>query len=622
VAELVEGGGWPQAGSLAATLRDGLPEGYFVVPDVTVRGQPLDAVVVGPQGLFLLLAKGWEGKIYPAQRGPWRGALPSGRDVQVRNPAGEARRAESAVRAFLRDEFPGLRPGIRPVLVLSQAGARLAPLAAECTVVNQERVAETIAAFPAPSEEGLADEDVREQVAVALRERQLTASQRAKDPFVFRSGGLLGSGKKVWTIRAAVRHMDRHPEDGIYHLRNGTLAQWLSGQGAEHLAGLAREVMRRQARDARVALETFLIGTGLVRRPRLSVRPKRMHLGYALPGEAREGRLRVRKGRGRGYLFGALHSSEPWLRVEPHSLSGKPLQAVVSAGTGGLPISQAPWPAEIVVESSASPQPIAIPVRVRVVGLPSPLNRSVVRPLAGALCAGLLGAALGWALGRWGAAVPGWAAALLPFAVSPAAFWAAVAGLLWAALGAARGLLQPAAWPVSYAAGRWLLRTLLWGAALAALAAEAHWSWERLGPGEGAGIPLPGLGAAMLGALALSAVPSTWSEVRSGRRRGAAAARPVGRWRFVRRPALVVALGVILILAVVVGVPLLGRAWQRIDADQVASQAQEWVQDRWSLLEAQVDGLIDRLTVQHYDRRAPLRPMATPAAEPAASPLP
>ena len=48
----------------------------------------------------------------------------------------------------------------------------------------------------------------------------LAGTQHSNEPFVFRSGGLFHSGKQVKSIRAAIKHMDRYPEDGIYHLRN------------------------------------------------------------------------------------------------------------------------------------------------------------------------------------------------------------------------------------------------------------------------------------------------------------------------------------------------------------------------------------------------------------------
>ena len=203
----------------------------------------------------------------------------------------------------------------------------------------------------------------------------LAGTQHTNEPFVFRSGGLFHSGKQVKSIHAAIKHMDRYPEDGIYHLRNGTLAQWLDDQGAEDLAKLAREVVRKRETDPRVTLETFLIGTGLVRRPRLSLRPKAMALPYILSGQKAECLLRVRKGRGRGYLFGGLHTSQPWLRVDPARFSGKPLESVISVSTEALPISNTPHSGAILVEferhGTAGARAGALQGRRRAVELPS-----------------------------------------------------------------------------------------------------------------------------------------------------------------------------------------------------------------------------------------------------------
>jgi hypothetical protein len=73
-------------------------------------------------------------------------------------------------------------------------------------------------------------------------------------------------------------------------------------------------------------LEKLLIGTGLVRCPRLFLWRKAMTLRYILARQQAECLLRVRKGRGRGYLFGVLHSSQPWIRRWP-GRSGVPTGA-------------------------------------------------------------------------------------------------------------------------------------------------------------------------------------------------------------------------------------------------------------------------------------------------------
>ena len=607
MAELLLAKEWPEPDSLAILLRDSLPDEYAVIADPTVHGQPFDAVVVGPQGLFALQAKTWEGETTPARRGPWSGRVPSGQQVRYPDPVREARHAVEAVRAFLRDESPSLRPAIHYLLVLVKPEARLAPTeVTEPVVVRKEDVAATIAATPPPLSGALLDGHARDALAVAVRDRQLSASQRAAAPFVFRSGSLLVSGTKVWTIRAAVRHIDRHPEDGFYHLHHGTLARWFSEQGAEHLATLAREVLRGRETDSRAMVEAFLIGTGLVRRPRLRIRPKHLHLGSVLAGDALDARLSVRKGRGRGYLFGRVHTDEPWLRVEPNIFSGR-LDAVVSAETERLPISQTPWQAQILIESSASNEPV--PVKVRVVAIPSPLNRYLLRPLAGALAAGLIGAGVGAALGPAGLGVPPWLAQRLPAHFTPALFWAAVVGLVWALLGALRGLRQPQRWPVSYAVARWLPRLVAWGAVWALLAAAGHWSWTHLGPRLEAGIAAPPAGVVVLLGLALAILPATVVAMRSARwPRGMQGTPPGQSGR--RRPVWAAA-GLLLALVVVIGLPPLLRAWQKAEAGSTLAPARGWVVEKWNRLEDRSSELWDRYILRTRDRRAPVQPTAT-----------
>lgn len=625
MAELLLVDEWADPGSLALHLREALPDVYWLVVGPTVQRQSLDAVVVGPRGLVVVRVKDWTGEVRPARRGPWSERLATGEEVRHPNAAEEAGRQMAALRTFLRDEFPTLQPEVQHLLVLTHPEARMINTEGfEPLAVGQEDAADAILSMGSLADGAWADEEEREALALALRNRRLTASQRAAEPFVFRSGGLFGSGKKVWTVRAAVRHMDRHPEDGIFHLRNGTLARWLSEQGAEHLAELAGEVMHRQRSDPRVPLEAFLLGTGLVRRPRIAVQPRRLNLGCVLSGEACSGRLRVKKGWGRGYLFGAVRTSEPWLRVEPRSFAGGALEAVVSADTEALPISRKPWQAEILVESSASEEAIGTPVRVRVMGMPSRFNRAVLRPLAGAAVAGVLGAGLGWALGQWGVG-PLDSSALAPVSGALAAPWlswplalAALVGLFWAVLGGIRGLLQPPAWPVSYALGRWLVRTLAWAVALTLLAVAGYWAWGRLAPGPGTGSSGPRAISIVLLPPALAILPAVVGEIGSARQvRDTAARAPERSWL---RPLLLAALGVALVLVLVAGALAVGPVWDQASADGTLSSAEGWAVEQWTRLEAGVDDLADQLVLRYYDRRAP--PRVTPVLIPAVNPSP
>jgi hypothetical protein len=404
----------------------------------------------------------------------------------------------------------------------------------------------------------------------------------------------------------------------VFHLHNGTLARWLAEQGAGHLAELAREVMRQPEREPRINLERFLIGTGLVERPRLSLRPRRINLGHVLSGEVRSQRLRAQKGRGRGYLFGEVRTNVPWLRVDPSLFNGGGLDALITADTETLSIMQRPWQAEIQVDSSASEDPVVVPVRVRVVAMPSALDRRLLRPLAGAVVASLLGAGLGWAMGHWGAAPPtwfeDWSRGLVAWPVAAAA----LLGVFWAILGGFRGWKQPLSWPISYATGRWLARMLVWGVALMLLAAASHWAWQQLEPGFGLSLSGPSLTSLVLTALAFAVVPSVLGEIGAARHAEDAIRRP--RWRSMLRPLLLAGAGTGFVLVLVAVLLLAGPMWRQFDMEARMSTAGAWAGERWADLEERTEGLMDQLILRYYDRRAPAQPTAVPTAGPATPP--
>ena len=413
----------------------------------------------------------------------------------------------------------------------------------------------------------------------------------------------------MWTLGAMVRHMDRHPEDGVFHLQNGTLARWLEEQGAWALAERARDAARYRGNDPRVALEMFLAGSNLARRPPLSVRPKRLVVGPAIAGESCESSLLVRTRRGRGYLFGTLRSSAPWLSVEPRSFAGGPLVALVTVDTGTLPIGHrpragplySPCQAEILIESGASAEPVAVPVTVRVVGMPSRLGRYVLRPMAGALLAAVLGAGLGWGLGRSGVTAPGW----LPGAGhGPALAWATAFSLLWALSGALRGFWLPLARSWLYSTARGLLLTLAMAAAVALLLGAGLWCWARFAPDRNAELPAAVV-RALLSALAVAVVPATLVERRSARGAGEQAARPARRSRKGRLRLSWAVVGLVLIVAILLGGPWLARDWQQIDLHGAVSSAKPWVGERWTRLESAAQRLLERILFGPLGLRAP-----------------
>ena len=392
MAELLVAGDSDMPNAVSMYLREMLPQEYTVVSEPTVHRCLFDAVVVGPNGLVALQASdGVSGDVLAAPADP--------------AACGDIR----ALQAFVSEEFPALRPAYRQFAVERDPTSTL-PLwrvaAAATEPAASGSLADAIAAEDAPADPALADEVVRDALAVALRDRRLTASQQTTQPFVFRSSRLLGLSAKAWSIREAVAIMDRHPDDGIYHLTNGTLERWLRDEGAPHLAQLAHDAVLEGKNDRRRALEIFLVGTGLVSRPELVVRPKVLDLGYVLNGAPVAGLLRLQHGRGRGYLFGSLTAVETWLRLDPKEFAGRSTDIVVSADTSLLPIVTEPVRASLLIEANASKEPISVPVQFHIATTPARFNRIALRPLAGLAVAGLLGVFIGLLFGIAGVPAP------------------------------------------------------------------------------------------------------------------------------------------------------------------------------------------------------------------------
>jgi hypothetical protein len=611
MAELLEGDGWTAPDSLSAYLRDALPDEYVVVADPVLQRRSYDAVVIGPCGLAIL-------EIASGKRPTEQTREELHEKLDETGAADRARRATRALESFMADEFPALHPAVR-YLRAEQApgGVEGDWRAVEPASDGQSTLAETlIAEEPSPGN-ALASDTTRAAIASALRVRQLTASERTVKPFVFRSGGVLAAGQKAWTIRAAVEHIDRHPDDGMTHLANGKLARWLEAEGAHHLAALARDAVFRHKTDGRAALETFLIGTRLVERPQLSVRPTLVDVGYILEGETGTRRIRLCKGRGRGYLFGKLSTSDGWLRVNPADFSGGPVDVTVSVDTSGLLSDYDSYTTVIYADSSATDEPAAIPVRFRVVAVPSLFMQRVLRPLAWGLMAGLLGAVIGclWTLG--GIRAPGLEGAE---PLNPAVpIWAVLLGLAWGILGAVCGARQPLAWPVCYAAGRWLLRTGLWAAGACAAAALIATVWS-LGAADGFFDPGIRPGTAALLAAALVVFPAVYAQIAANRcekeSRGPRAHVTAGF-----RPPWAIA-GIWLLLVALTFAPrAIGPVWQQPETQNVMQSAGGWVTSALERVNNDANDWVDQLYVRYYDRR-PLAAATAPAPVRPATPFP
>jgi hypothetical protein len=612
MAELLPTGGWSVPGSLGVYLREMLPDEYVVVADPVVHGCAYDAIAVGPQGLAVMQVK--NGELEAATGGNGGRAATSG-DGRRGNGHSQPRQGPplgqplGPVQAFVREEFPGLHPVMRYVVAERDPEADLPTWrVVEADAMTADTLAEAITLSDQPPDPALADERMREDLAVALRDRQLTVGQRAAKPFVFRSGSLLGASAKAWTVRDVVAYMDRHPSDGIFHLCNGTLERWLLDEGAPHLAKLAHQAVIDGRNDRRRALEIFLIGAGLVARPRLALSPKQMNLGYVLDGISVSDVLRIRRGRGRGYLFGTLAAGEQWLHLSPKEFGRNTADIVVTVDTTPLLIGPEPYRADVLVTSSAGAEPEPVPVRFRVVSMPSAFSRYVLRPLVGLLLAGLLGAVVGWLFAR-GSTVSALELPFLGALPSMDLVWMAPVALLWAILGAARGATQPPAWPIHFAVYRWLRRTVKWAAALVVVALLATWGWGR---SLGVDVTRSFYLVAALCGLAAAVLPATIGEIQTARALRNPALLTEGR-RAIGSAVRGVA-GVLLLLVLLSAPRFVIPAIGSPQAHEALQTAQGWGVTGMERMSAAIDDLFNQFTLRYYDRRAPAEPEAAPAS--------
>jgi hypothetical protein len=623
MAQLLVSGDATVPNALSAYLREALPGNFIVVSDPVVQGCAADAIAVGPGGLTLIAGEGRPAADQPEPR-RHPSATGSPEDAAV-----------AALRAFLKDTFPTLAALIRYITAVPDPDAE-PPLwrAVDFIGAGQEELAEAVVRIQAADPIALDDPGMREAVAAALHERRLSVNQRTTRPFVFRGGGLLGTRARAWTIHDAVKHMDQRPEDGIYHLTNGTLAQWLDEEGAADLAALARHAVDAGRADRRKALEVFLVGTGLAARPRLKTRPKALDLGYAISGEKVAGRIRLGRGRGRGYLYGELEPGVPWLEVQPRSFAGGAVDLAVTADTHTLQITPTPYEETIVVHSNAATEPIGLPVRLRMVGTPAPVNRFLHRPFAALILGVLLGGLAGW---LWAQVAPPLPPQLtVALNVSPTLAWVLLVAALWGIIGLVRGALQPPAWPILYVTRRWLVRLAIWAAILALAGYGTAVWWQRNFGLPGGSVGQLGIQAALIGVM-LANIPASMTALRrpaatAPSKKSAAsfatAAEPlpngVSSWpREHSRGLAWGAVAVVVLILVLLFAPRLARTeWAGVRSQGEVVAAQGWAETQWARLNAAIDGAVNRYYLRRYDRRAPLEPTPAASPTPKATPTP
>ena len=608
--------------SLVDELRAALPPECQIVSNVIIRRHPFDIIVICPQGLLVVLyIKEWSGVIHPAFEGDWKRILPSGEEETIPNPGDEVDQSAATLSSFLEEKFPDIHPLIDHVLVLANPTAEVAQ-----TDVTWPQIAtpETLGAVLAAMNRSAAfeplDRKIYRKLVDALQAHPPVSVRQKSKPFIFRSGHLLGSGHKVRTVQEAIRHMDQHPEDGILHLRNGTLAQWFTELGERDLAKLVQEVTREPSSDPRAQLETFLLRTEMVERPRLVSEPATVDLGPVLIGQKVSARLRLRKGRGRGYLFGRLHSNQPFLRIDPLTFSGTPQDVNLVLESEALPITDRPQEAAILVDSSAGETPISVPVRFWVVGMPTPLTRFLLRPLASMLLVGLVGLGIGFGLEANGASQLAWPDLTQPWLAAFPLSWPMLLGFLGGLVGFWHGLAQPLAWPIRYTAQRWLLSTGKWWGILTVLSLVALLSWQRYQPGaEGSTLSASQLLTALLTSLAGALLLGSVANIRRGR---SAQRGELSQPRPLRRQALGLAAAAAGILLLVAGLHRIPALEQSAQLDQTVETVQTTATEHMSQWESSLNEMTDQLFLRYYDRRAPSRSVSTAAPKTGTSSAP
>lgn len=604
MAELLVAGHGRVRAALGDYLRAALPDDYCVVVEPVVARREFAAIVVGPGGLVVV----------EATDGP----------PPVPDAYASAAEATRIVADFLADEFPTLHlpvhyccavaPGSR-VTSWVRADPPAWRLVAADGTAGEDLAATILAAF-APPDQPLADAATRRALAIAFRDRQVTPSQRTTRPFVFRSGGtLLGGARQAWTIRDAIRHIEQYPDDGVYHLRNRTLEQWLAAEGATHLANLARVASDRSLDDPRGSLEEFLITTGLVRRPDPVVQPRRLDLGYILAGESATGWFHIRKAGPTGYLLGHLTTSDSCLRVFPERFSGERVAVKVTVDTADLLIQPRPCEAAVAIHTATLTEPLTVPVRFWVTPAPSVGSRFVGRPLIGLLAGGLMGGLIG--LLWWLSAAPA-SASIMPRAMAGSlVFWVALFSLLWASLGVFRFLLQPPAWPVSYALLRWFHAILIWAGALGVFGATAVWCWHQ-GFLAGAGPRSETMWIALYYGAALSVAPATLQELLAAQRRCEDA--PVPPHRQIGRRLAWAAASAGLLVTLAIAPTFVRPAWERAVQGDTLAALERRAAVAWAEAATMADELARQLYRVIYDRQLPARADSSAAAGRPAAP--
>lgn len=122
----------------------------FVTAPGRERGQEIDHVIIGPNGVFHLETKNDYGKIIITDEGDWIIKRGTRRAEGMKNPLSQIRRHQTVLREYLAEAFPGEDVPLYGAVVLARAetileGAQRSPL----PVLRADRLHEFITGMPA-----------------------------------------------------------------------------------------------------------------------------------------------------------------------------------------------------------------------------------------------------------------------------------------------------------------------------------------------------------------------------------------------------------------------------------------------------------------------------------------
>jgi hypothetical protein len=587
--------------SLWKFLSGFLPDDTQIIVGPSPKQHPLDAIIISPRSISVLFIRDWEGEVHPQKDKPWVEYLKSSSTIYHSGIIGETEAAKEALQAFLLERFPLIKPAINQYIVLINPHAKLImtesvwpkPVSPFSLLKALQEDSKTIDPF-------LADRKNREELANSLLDRQSASSNKSKKPFIFHSRGFIERSKRVWTIQEAIQHIYLHLEEGADPLRNGSLAQWFKEAGAEPLAQLALEVMKKNETDSRILVEDFLIDTGLVQRPGIWFFPRILNFGYILSGQSKTRRFYILRGLRRGYLYGKIHTADPALEFDPPSFHGRLTAINVTYHPANMVIEKETRQTELIIESNAEGQLSPFLINAVVMPMPSPFMRYVVRPLVSMLSGILCGIVLGCLLGLLHFAMPFGSILPSPILSSGLFFWILCLGILWGLIGLIRGFRQHPAWPIAYAAGKWLLRSAAWTVLLFACAVLGAWSLNRFGAIH-VDLSLPGL--LLIGVLtgAFSVIPATSGEIASARDEAVENERKQHPLKFFKTAEIGPALAALFLI----GSSFLGQSFKDRTSFPAKFAGESVIEKQAFSLENKLNDTVDQFLLNYYDRRSP-----------------